>query len=116
MTQAGLFGAVAARANGGKELPKGQQLKLQGMSRAAAKHEVQLRSAQVHALMLGRKRATVTIEDVRKLFELGGLLRWDLGNAAGSVFSDRKVWERVGYTTAKRAEAHGRLLRVWRLK
>lgn len=90
----------------------GQQLKLQGMSRAAAKHAVELAEAKNVAIFLSGK--PITVEDVRNYYE-AYCGPWDLGNAAGAVF-DPEHWECVGRIKAKRPEAHSREIKVWRLK
>jgi hypothetical protein len=92
----------------------GQQLRLRGMRLAASKHADSLVRAQVAAKCMAFGDTALTIEDVRAGMEAVGL-KWDLGNAAGSVFSGED-WQPCGVTTAKRPEAHGRLLRTWRLK
>jgi hypothetical protein len=88
------------------------QLKLRGMRLAASKHKEELAIAQQMAKYIAYNMKVVTIEDVRNSCDYKP---WTLGNAAGSVF-DGDDWECVGYTTAKRPEAHGRVIRQWRLK
>lgn len=93
----------------------GKELKQWGQARAVGKHSDSLYNIQVMARMLGRHNETLTIETVHAAYEMANGHPWDLGNAAGSVFSG-KEWECVGYKAATRPEAHARILRVWRLK
>jgi hypothetical protein len=93
-----------------------QQLKLRGMGLATSKHAAALHDLQVLARFVARNRHpdAVTIEHVRSVAEMAQK-PWTIGNAAGSVF-DGDEWECVGFTTAKRPEAHGRVIRQWRLR
>jgi hypothetical protein len=94
---------------------KGKALKKAGMSRAAEKHSEELEIARAYAWKMAHFQERITIEEVRQLYEEQMDKPWNLGNAAGSVFKGPE-WEMVGYTEAKRPEAHARILRVWRLK
>jgi len=89
------------------------QQKLHFKRLAADKVPEDLRLAKRVAAMLGETRQ-ITIEDVRNWFANQGI-KWTLGNGAGSVF-DGDEWECVGFVPAKRLEAHGRIIRTWRLR
>lgn len=95
----------------------GEQLKLEGLRRAAKNHNDDLVKAQYLAYVLAERGAHITIEDVRNEWAKRGM-EWKLGNASGSVFRDigNIKWQLVGYRPAKRPEAHARVIRVWRLK
>jgi len=93
----------------------GKQLKLKGMSKSAQKHKEAL--ARVREAMFkvafNYPRAGWTADDARFYAESNCL---DLGNAAGSVFTDGN-WEFTGrWVPSQRPEAHRRYIRVWRLK
>ena len=91
------------------------QRKLFGKQLAAEANSETLEFARVHARVIAEPgNRAITIENLRTHYEIWGIA-WTLGNAAGSVF-DGDEWEAVGVTTAKRPEAHGRLIRQWRLR
>jgi hypothetical protein len=96
----------------------GEQLKLKGMSKSAEKHKNELAAVQQLARFMARTQeyrfGGLSIEDVRRAVHLAGN-EWELGNAAGSVFKG-KEWEMAGWVKAKHPDAHGRMVRLWRLK
>lgn len=95
----------------------GLKLKRDGKARAIGKHLEDLQFAQRCAVYVARgSDRPITAEDVRAYIEREiTLAPWKLGSAAGAIF-DGPEWECAGVTTAKRPEAHGRLIRTWRLK
>ena len=87
-----------------------QQLKLDGMLLAAAKHKESLKAAQWLAQLIGQKQETVSINDVRQFFGPDAL-----ANASGSVFVGGD-WEHVGYTRASHDAGRARDIKTWRLR
>jgi hypothetical protein len=86
-----------------------------GMALAAANNGQVLEFAKKYAVELGRKQTFVTADDVQRVLIEKGFREHDLGNAAGSVFKNRKLWRWDGIRTVKseRVSSHGRLIRVW---
>ena len=89
----------------------GTQLKLVGMSRSHAKHEIAVKSARVIAAMIASEVGSVTIEDVYRR----GISPQALGSAAGCVFHSPE-FELVCYEKAERQSSHARVLGRWRLR
>lgn len=90
---------------------EGDRLKREGMQLAAEHRSDSLQMAQECALMIWQRyHHEVTIEDVRDWFEKIKR-KWDLGNAAGSVF--KYGWIPVGWRKARHANAHSRMVRAW---
>lgn len=63
---------------------------------------------------LRRDSREVTADDVQQYLVDNDLDEGCLGNAAGSVFKDRKQWQYVRHTQSKREAAHARMIAVWR--
>jgi hypothetical protein len=57
----------------------------------------------------------ITAEDVRRGFRENYKYELAIGNGMGAIFADGQ-WECMGFTRAKRPEAHARMIRQWRLK
>jgi len=92
----------------------GQQLKLKGMLRSAKHHSEALAKAQEAAKSLAWASGhAIDIDMVRELYEASGW-PWDLGNAAGSVFTGGD-WKFEGFCNSRRPAAHARVIRRWRL-
>ena len=89
---------------------RGQQLKDEGMARAALARAGALADARRLAvrIALGRASQTATADDVARSYP-------DLGPAAGSLFKGRD-WVWTGeWAASRRASNHRRHNRVWRL-
>jgi hypothetical protein len=70
-----------------------------------------LNGARKVAYQLLQTRLTITIEDVLELYPRPKYLH---RNTTGSVFKD--AWfQPVGYTASRRAQSHGRTIRLWGL-
>lgn len=93
----------------------GEQLKLAGIEKAAAKHGPDMVRAQLVAQMLGMDGSLVTADAVRDEFQKHYARPLKVGNALGRLFLDRK-WELIGFIRSKRPESHSRMIRTWRLK
>jgi hypothetical protein len=93
----------------------GEQLKLEGMTRAADNNGMILKLYQSTAERLGRMGYPITIDTVHLELAIYGLGPVDIGNAAGSVFKG-KDWERVGFRKADRFSSHARMLSLWKWK
>jgi hypothetical protein len=90
-----------------------------GMGAAAVsrKHLLRLtRHACVEAA-LARADRTATADDAQKWLIDHGYSSDYLGNAAGSLFTDKDTWEFTGqWFPSQRVSNHGHKNRVWRLK
>lgn len=87
----------------------GTQLKLAGMSLAAEKRSADLQEARAYLVKLAISRSDrcVSAEDVA---------RWQLGNAAGSLFRGEE-WAWAGYFKESNSiSRHSGAIRVWKLK
>lgn len=93
----------------------GEQLKLEGIEKAAKHAGPDMMRAQLVAEMLGMAGELVTADDVRAEFEKHYQRPLKVGNALGRLFLTRK-WELMGFVRSKRAESHSRMIRTWRLK
>jgi hypothetical protein len=87
-----------------------------GMAEAAEAKRETLELAREMAENYAREKGTVSADNVQLMLQLVGIPASYLGNAAGSIFKDRKVWECVGTKASTRAGRHGSLIRVWRLR
>ena len=92
----------------------GEQLKAQGMKRAAEARARMLSIARWCASCYARANGTCTADDATQYFT--PLMRESLGNAAGSIFTG-KEWRHTGmYRKSVRASNRARVISVWRLK
>jgi hypothetical protein len=98
---------------------EGEHRRSDGMEIAAVsrKHVLSLaRNACVEAA-LARAARTATADDAQKWLIDQGYSSDYLGNAAGSLFTDRDTWEFTGrWVRSQRVSNHGHQNRVWRLK
>lgn len=98
-----LFDAIAAR-----------EAAEAGMAQAADRKASLLAFAKKKAIELGRRHTFVTADDVQAALVAEGISQHALGNAAGSVFRDKKLWIYTGKTVpSERVSSRGRLIRVW---
>jgi len=58
----------------------------------------------------------ITADDVRELFEVQHGRPLEIGNAIGSLFTNKKKWEYVGRVRSKRPSSHTRYVSQWQLK
>ena len=92
----------------------GEQLKAQGMKRAAESRSVALSVARHCAKSHAYRYGKATADDATRHFTKA--MHEDLGNAAGSIFAG-KDWEFTGeWRKSARPSSHCRMIRVWRLK
>lgn len=105
VAQATIFDAIAAR-----------EAAEAGIDRAAKNNPMVLELAKKKAIEIGRRQIYVTADDVQRALVEAGLSEHDLGNAAGSVFKDKKLWYWDGVTTvaSTRVSRHGALIRKWK--
>ena len=98
---------------------EGERRRSDGMGTAAVsrKHVLRLaRQACVEAA-LARANRTATADDAQKWLIDQGYSSDYLGNAAGSLFTDKDTWEFTGHwLPSQRVSNHGHQNRVWRLK
>jgi len=98
---------------------EGECRRSDGMGAAAVsrKHLLRLtRHACVEAA-LARSDRTATADDAQKWLIDHGYSSDYLGNAAGSLFTDKDTWEFTGkWFASQRVSNHGHKNRVWRLK
>jgi len=91
----------------------------EGMDIAAVSRKNVLRLAQ-HACVeaaLTRTDRTATADDAQKWLIDQGYSSDYLGNAAGSLFTDKDTWEFTGrWAPSQRVSNHSHQNRVWRLK
>ena len=88
-----------------------------GAAAVSRKHVLRLaRQACVEAA-LARAVRTATADDAQKWLISQGYSSDYLGNAAGSLFTDKDTWEFTGqWLPSQRVSNHGHKNRVWRLK
>lgn len=98
---------------------EGERRRSDGMGTAAVsrKHLLRLtRHACVEAA-LARADRTATADDAQKWLIDHSYSSDSLGNAAGSLFTDKDTWEFTGqWFASQRVSNHGHKNRVWRLK
>ena len=98
---------------------EGERRRSDGMDVAAGsrRHVLRLtRHACVEAA-LARADRTATADDAQKWLLDQGYSSDYLGNAAGSLFTDKDTWEFTGqWFASQRVSNHGHKNRVWRLK
>ena len=95
----------------------GQALKKTGMEMAAEKRSDVLDVARHIALRLARrnKDQECTADEVQRVMVQSGYTPSDLGNAAGSIFKEKK-WKWTGRCVpSTRTSRRGNPIRVWRL-
>ncbi len=87
------------------------------MDRAARKKSELLEAAKTVAILVGRNKSEISMDDVyREMLRLGHDVE-KLQNASGSVFRCKRTWEFTGnYMKSERVKTHGHILRKWRLK
>lgn len=108
MNQQGLFDRPIFDATAGEAAAK------EGIARAEQNNNMVFDLAKQRAIELGRKQGAVTADDVQAALIADGLTEFDLGNAAGSVFRNRKLWRWEGKTVkSARVSRHASLIRVW---
>lgn len=103
MSQIGLFDAK-----------KGEQLKDEGMDKAACNRDFDLAIARNTAVMIaqGRQDRSCTADDVQRVLIERGI---SLGNAAGSIFRGKR-WRFTGrFVKSQRVSNHASIRRVWQL-
>jgi hypothetical protein len=88
-----------------------------GIAAGSRRHVLRLtRHACVQAA-LARADRTATADDAQKWLIDQGYSSDYLGNAAGSLFTDKDTWEFTGqWFASQRVSNHGHKNRVWRLK
>jgi hypothetical protein len=98
---------------------EGERRRSDGMDAAAVSRKHVLRLAR-HACVVAasmRVDRTATADDAQKWLIDQGYSSDYLGNAAGSLFTDKNTWEFTGqWLTSQRVSNHGHKNRVWRLK
>lgn len=87
-----------------------------GIARAAKHNTTVLEAAKQKAIEIGRLKGEVTADDVQAALMEAGWREEDLGNAAGAVFRNPKIWLWDDNRTVKstRVKRHGALIRVWK--
>lgn len=88
-----------------------------GMAISAANKESLLEHAKGVAVEIGRRQTFVTADDVQFALatQVPPISEEALGNAAGSLFKNKKLWRFDDrYVPCQRESSHGRMLRVWR--
>jgi len=91
-------------------------MKLEGLERASSRHGVDLRRAQQIAELIAGLGKPITSDDVREAFKVHQGRELQIGNAMGSLFTNKKKWEYVGRVRSKRPSSHTRYLSQWQLK
>ena len=98
-------------------LPLGEQLKRDGMAKAAENRKGVLELARGIAIgfALSRPTKTCCADDVIEALIIRGHRPEELGNAAGSIFK-RDTWTFTGeWKPSRRPSNHARFVRVWQL-
>lgn len=93
-----------------------QKAKYIGMWNAASSKRESLERARQYLITLSLERpdGVVNADDANQFIEHAGLP--PLGNAAGSLFKNRKIWEACGWAPSERSGNHAHMNRQWRLK
>lgn len=98
------------------DLFEGEQLKEQGIAQAENSRVLLLMRAREVALELLAAKSEITYDDVYKRMEERNLHPENIGNAAGSIFRDPKVFRFTGkWAKSSRVTNHARVNRVWTL-
>lgn len=97
-------------------LSASEQLKLDGLERAASKHEHDLRIAQGIAEFIAGFQSPITADDVREAFQVHQGRELKIGNALGSLFASKKKWQCVGRVKSKRPSSRARYVSQWKLR
>lgn len=97
-------------------MTSGTQMKLEGLERASSHHAVDLRRAQQIAELIAGLGKPITADEVREAFKVHQGRELQIGNAIGSLFTNKKKWEYVGRVRSKRPSSHTRYLSQWQLK
>jgi hypothetical protein len=98
---------------------EGEQRRREGMDIAAVSRKNVLRLARQACVeaALARADRTATADDAQMWLIDQGYSSNCLGNAAGSLFTDKDTWEVTGRRVrSQRVSNHGHQNRVWRLK
>jgi len=98
---------------------EGERRRSDGMGTAAVsrKHLLRLTRHACVKAALARTVRTATADDAQKWLIDHGYSSDYLGNAAGSLFTDKDTWEFTGqWLPSQRVSNHGHKNRVWRLK
>jgi hypothetical protein len=98
---------------------EGEHRRSEGMDIAAVSRKDVLRLARQACVeaALARSACTATADDAQKWLIDQGYSSDYLGNAAGSLFTDKDTWEFTGrWVPSQRVSNHGHQNRVWRLK
>lgn len=95
---------------------RGEQLKLEGMQRAADNRAALLGIARGIAEDLALRNGRVTADDVYQRLESLGYDVSMLGPAAGSLFKTRKFESSGAMVKSERTSNHRRLIHVWSLR
>lgn len=99
------------------DLAQGERLKEEGLALAQTEREELIDAARFAAAHIAANKGTVTIDEVHQYLLLHGYDPSLLGNAAGSIFRDREVFEFTGeWRKSARISNHARCNRVWRLR
>lgn len=94
------------------DLPEGRRRRDKGIQKVASPHHDWLLASRAIAIRLCRELGLVSSDDLR---EAGVVLPTGAHvNLWGAVFHDSRFVE-DGMTQSKRPEAHGRMIRTWRL-
>jgi hypothetical protein len=93
----------------------GEQLKLQGLEKAASHYPAELKRAQLLAeVLIILQPDGITTDDVREGYLTKYERELQIGCAMGKVFADTKKWEAVGWKKSTRPQAHARRLNVYK--
>lgn len=92
----------------------GDQLKEAGIARASRSRAALLWFAKAIAAHAGRTGEIVTADTVQRELKRQGHDPSDLGNAAGALFRDRKLWTCVGFRNSARTKRQSGTIREWR--
>src|ERR1700739_3628639 len=98
---------------------EGEHRRSEGMDIAAVsrKHVLHLARHACVVAATAREARTATADDAQKWLIDQGYSSDYLGNAAGSLFTDKNTWEFTGrWVRSQRVSNHGHQNRVWRLK
>ena len=88
----------------------GEQLKDEGMARAAENNKTLLTESRDIAVEIARTKGVVTADDVAKY-----IFPRKLGPAAGSLFRDRRFTFTGNRVKSTQSKNHARELKVWKL-
>lgn len=94
----------------------GERFKVEGITKAVENNAANVVKAREIAVELLQTTASVSMDDIMRVWIVRGGKIHDFGNSAGGIFRDRRFEWTGSFITSERIHARGNLLRLWRLR